>query len=139
MGHRLPYHEGLCRNIHGHSYRMVVEIEGEVDEKGMIIDFFDLGRIVRPIIEQYDHAFLCWEKDKKVKEFLEKNDMKKVIVEYQSTVENICDNFTGMIHEELNKIKGNRFSKLTVKISETPNSTAEKTVEFPRRRESNQK
>ena len=139
MGHRLPYHEGLCKNIHGHSYRMLVEIEGEVNENGMIIDFFDLGRIVRPIIEQYDHAFLCWEKDEKVKEFLAANNMKRVIVDYHSTVENICDNFTGQLYEELNKIKGSRFSKLTVKISETPNSTAEKTVEFPRRRESNQK
>ena len=29
MGHRLPEHFGLCKNIHGHSYKMVVEFEGE--------------------------------------------------------------------------------------------------------------
>jgi len=40
MGHRLPEHTGLCRNIHGHSYRMVVEITGDVLANGMIIDFY---------------------------------------------------------------------------------------------------
>ena len=30
MGHRLPEHFGLCKNIHGHSYKMIVEFEGEL-------------------------------------------------------------------------------------------------------------
>lgn len=63
MGHRLPEHEGLCRNIHGHSYKMVLEIEGKVQKNGMIIDFYDLGKIVKPIIKNYDHAFMCYFKD----------------------------------------------------------------------------
>lgn len=128
MGHRLPFHEGLCKNLHGHSYFMIVEIEGELNENGMIIDFFDLGKAVKPIIDQFDHAFLCWEKDALVKEFLEKNNMKKVIVGYQSTVENICNDFTERIKNELSKIERNKFTSLTVKISETPNAVAAKTV-----------
>ena len=52
MGHRLPFHDGLCRNIHGHSYYMVIEIEGELNENGMIIDFYDLGKAVKPIIDE---------------------------------------------------------------------------------------
>jgi len=31
MGHRLPEHFGQCKNIHGHSYKMLVEFEGEID------------------------------------------------------------------------------------------------------------
>jgi len=46
MGHRLPYHNGLCKNVHGHSYQMVIELEGDVNTKGMIIDFYDLGEII---------------------------------------------------------------------------------------------
>jgi 6-pyruvoyltetrahydropterin/6-carboxytetrahydropterin synthase len=130
MGHRLPNHDGLCKNIHGHSYKMIVEIEGEVNESGMIIDFYDLGKIIKPLIEQYDHAFLCWEKDEVVRSFLEKNNMKRVIVDYQSTVENICEDFIKRIQQELQKIKGNIFKALTVKVSETPNSVAEKTVQM---------
>lgn len=127
MGHRLPFHKGLCRNIHGHSYRMAVEITGELDKNGMIIDFFDMNKIIKPIIEKYDHAFLCWKGDKKVMDFLTKNKMKKVIVDYQSTVENICSDFLDMLTNKLLDIKKHKFEELTVKIYESPNACAEKT------------
>ncbi len=130
MGHRLPFHEGLCRNIHGHSYYMVVEIEGELNDKGMVIDFYDLGKAVNPIIDEFDHCFLCWEGDNEVKKFLEKSKMKTVVVNYHSTVENICNDFAARIQNKLSKVKGNKFRTLSVKLSETPNSTASKTVEF---------
>ncbi|MGH2574235.1 MAG: 6-pyruvoyl trahydropterin synthase family protein [Ignavibacteria bacterium] len=130
MGHRLPFHKGLCRNVHGHSYKMVVEITGEVNKKGMIIDFYDLGKIAKPIISKYDHAFLCWENDKPLKRFLIQNNMKRVIVNYHSTVENICSDFLKNIYSKIKKIKGNNLRQLSVKIFETPNSFAEKTIEF---------
>jgi 6-pyruvoyltetrahydropterin/6-carboxytetrahydropterin synthase len=130
MGHRLPFHEGLCRNIHGHSYKMVVELIGEVNESGMIIDFYDLGKVIKPIIENYDHAFLCWENDKPLLEFLEKYDMKRVIVSYQATVENICNDLIQVIYKGLKKLEGYYFEKLCVKIFETPNSYAENSIDF---------
>ncbi len=126
MGHRLPFHKGLCKNIHGHSYRMNVEITGGLDKNGMVIDFYELNKIVKPIIDKYDHAFLCWKDDKKVLDFLTKNKMKKVVVEYHSTVENICSDFVSKIMNELLDIKGHKFEELTVKIYESPNSYAEK-------------
>ena len=136
MGHRLPFHDGLCRNVHGHSYKMVVEIEGNVNKNGMIIDFFDLGKIIKPIIEKYDHAFLCWEEDKVVKDFLVENKMKCVIADYPSTVENICTDFSKQIHDELEKLDGYAFGNLNVKIFESPNAFAEVRLAFPRTRES---
>ena len=33
MGHRLPEHFGKCKNIHGHSYKMMVELEGDLDDE----------------------------------------------------------------------------------------------------------
>jgi len=126
MGHRLPFHKGLCKNIHGHSYTMFVEITGRLDKNGMIIDFFDLNKIVKPIIEKYDHAFLCWKGDKKVLNFLTKNKMKKVVVDYHSTVENICSDFLDNLTNKLLDIKNHKFEELTVKIYESPNSYAEK-------------
>lgn len=126
MGHRLPYHKGLCRNIHGHSYKMSVEITGSINKNGMIIDFFDLNKIIKPIINKYDHAFLCWDGDRKVKDFLKRNKLKSVFVKYHSTVENICSDFLEKIAVKLLKAKGNRFEELTVKIYESPNSYAEK-------------
>jgi 6-pyruvoyltetrahydropterin/6-carboxytetrahydropterin synthase len=105
---------------------MSVEITGGLDKNGMVIDFFDLNKIVKPIIEKYDHAFLCWDGDKKVLDFLKKNKMKKVVVSYHSTVENICGDFLDKLTNKLLDIKGHKFEELTVKIYESPNSYAEK-------------
>lgn len=90
MGHRLPEHFGLCKNIHGHSYKMLVEFEGELDINGMIIDYYDVEKIINPIIEKLDHAFMVNKEDKLILDFLEKMNSKKIVVEFQSTAENIC-------------------------------------------------
>ncbi|MCK4310948.1 MAG: 6-carboxytetrahydropterin synthase QueD [Methanomicrobia archaeon] len=55
--HRIVTHKGKCKNLHGHTYKLVVTIEGAV-ESGMVIDFEDLKKIVDPVIEKYDHAYL---------------------------------------------------------------------------------
>src|SRR4030095_14808050 len=107
MGRRLPFHNGLCKNVHGHSYRMVVEVTGSLNKNGMVIDFFDLNKIINPIIDKYDHAFLCWENDEALRDFLLENKMKNIIVGYHSTVENICTDFSQKIAQKLQKIKGN--------------------------------
>jgi len=58
--HFIHNHPGKCRNLHGHSYRLFVCLEGKVNaETGMILDFEDLSRIVREhVIERLDHHFL---------------------------------------------------------------------------------
>ena len=125
MGHRLPEHTGLCRNIHGHSYRCIVEVEGTQNENGMIIDFYDLGSIVKPIIDRLDHCFLCQKNDTVVREFLEKNNMKIFLVDYLSTVENISEHLLDEITEGIKKLNLRNISRATLKIFETPNSYAE--------------
>jgi 6-pyruvoyltetrahydropterin/6-carboxytetrahydropterin synthase len=45
--------------VHGHNYRVRVLIEGEeLDTAGLLVDFSDLKRILRAIIERLDHTFL---------------------------------------------------------------------------------
>ncbi len=97
MGHRLPEHFGKCKNIHGHSYKMLVEIEGDVMENGMVMDYYHLRDVIDPLVEKMDHAFLAYKEDEVVLEFLEKMNSKKVIVDFQSTVENITRFFLGEI------------------------------------------
>ena len=55
--HRLPHHEGKCREMHGHSYELVVNVERSVDPaSGMAIDFSDLKRVVREqVVDLLDH------------------------------------------------------------------------------------
>lgn len=57
--HFLPWHPGQCRNLHGHSYRLEVAVEGPVDENGIVLDFADLNDVVhREVVSQFDHCLL---------------------------------------------------------------------------------
>ncbi|MBN1942104.1 MAG: 6-carboxytetrahydropterin synthase QueD [Phycisphaerae bacterium] len=48
-----------CRNLHGHGYRVDVQVAGPVDPKtGWVMDFGDLKRIVQPLIDSLDHQNL---------------------------------------------------------------------------------
>ncbi|MGB9696344.1 MAG: 6-pyruvoyl trahydropterin synthase family protein [Ignavibacteria bacterium] len=124
MGHRLPNHPGLCKNVHGHSYRMVVELEGEVNENGMVIDFYELGKIVKPIVEMFDHSFLVYKGDSKLISMLEELESRKVIVDYYATVENICKDMLQRIIKGIREEAISNVSKVTVTLFETPNASA---------------
>lgn len=56
--HHLPYYEGKCKNKHGHNWRIVVMIDGDLLEEGphqgMVMDFVD----IKKIIMTYDHVNL---------------------------------------------------------------------------------
>jgi len=90
MGHRLPFHDGGCQNIHGHSYSMRVMVKGKLDENGMVVDYFDIRSAVAPIVDRLDHAFLCDESDSDVLGFLRQSGSKHVAVPFSSTAENIA-------------------------------------------------
>jgi 6-pyruvoyltetrahydropterin/6-carboxytetrahydropterin synthase len=48
-----------CRNLHGHSYRVEIKLEGPVDpETGFVVDFFDIEKAVAPLYAQLDHHCL---------------------------------------------------------------------------------
>ena len=52
---------GLCYNppAHGHNYMLEVTVSGEVDPKtGMVINLFDLKRVLLAVIEEFDHKNL---------------------------------------------------------------------------------
>lgn len=127
MGHRLPDHFGLCKNIHGHSYKMILTVEGEMNDQQMVIDYYDLEKIINPIIQEFDHSFMVNKNDLLVIEFLEKLNSKKVIVDFDATVENIC-------LFVLNKIKvaslPQNIKTISVRIYETQFDYAEESLEL---------
>lgn len=58
--HWLPHvpESHKCHRIHGHNYEVDVEIEGTVDARGFVIDFFELDAIVAPLLAMVDHRTL---------------------------------------------------------------------------------
>lgn len=48
-----------CKEIHGHTYKLTVFIEGELDERlGWVMDFKELKDVVKPLINQIDHKYM---------------------------------------------------------------------------------
>lgn len=123
MAHRLPYHTGGCKNIHGHSYSMTVELGGEPESNGMVLDYDDLTTAVAPFVAEIDHCFLCSESDTIVAEFLRTHSMKAVYVDFPTTAENIAH----WMFEKLSDVfvvRKNIYS-LRIIIAETERSSAE--------------
>lgn len=61
--HMLDGHNGKCHNLHGHTYRLLVEISNELITNGssadMVMDYADIKSVVKQqIIDQLDHAYL---------------------------------------------------------------------------------
>ena len=60
-GHHLPNvpADHKCAARHGHTYRVTVVVEGEVDEHvGWVMDFGEVRKVVGPLVAQLDHADL---------------------------------------------------------------------------------
>lgn len=57
--HYLPNYHGKCEKLHGHTYKLVVKLEGRPDAEGMIMDFLVIKRIVTDrVLSVLDHACL---------------------------------------------------------------------------------
>jgi len=59
-GHWIRGHAGLCANPHGHSFRIIISVEGKrLNDLGMLMDFADLKAEVKILIEnRFDHKVL---------------------------------------------------------------------------------
>jgi 6-pyruvoyltetrahydropterin/6-carboxytetrahydropterin synthase len=129
MAHALWNYDGLCKNIHGHSYKLYVTVLGEPiqndeDQKnGMVIDFGDLKRIVKnEIVDVYDHALAIYKKAPHQK-LLELNEMyeRHLVFDFQPT----CENMVVHIANVLKNLLPNGIELKRVVLYETASSSAE--------------
>ena len=57
--HFLTQYHGKCEHLHGHTYKLRVTVEGELQTNGLVIDFLILKKIVKDkIIDKFDHRCL---------------------------------------------------------------------------------
>lgn len=59
--HRLPNlpPDHKCTRLHGHSYLVIVHVEGPIDETlGWVMDFGDIKAAMKPVIGRLDHYYL---------------------------------------------------------------------------------
>ena len=123
MGHRLPFHAGGCANLHGHSYKLWVEIEGGLDANGMLMDYGEMKSLVAPEIAELDHAFLCDEADTLMRDFLETTNFKRVYVPFTSTAEHLIEYLADRLWKVFAPVSA--VSALRLRLQETDISYAE--------------
>jgi len=129
MAHALLGYDGLCENIHGHSYVLWVSIIGEPinDEanpkNGMVMDFSVLSKIVKTqIIEVFDHSLVLNNNTPKgVSDIFVNNSNKLILVNYQPTCENLIKEFS----EKILKMLPRNVVLNSLKLQETETSYAE--------------
>jgi 6-pyruvoyltetrahydropterin/6-carboxytetrahydropterin synthase len=54
--HRLRNYDGPCARIHGHNWKIRIEVRsGNLDDTGIAIDFMDIEKLLWQVIGRYDH------------------------------------------------------------------------------------
>lgn len=99
--HFLPNYTGACGNLHGHTWKVEIAVEGEkLKENGMLIDFNDLSFYIEKLKKRFDHCLL--------------NDFLEI-----PTAENIAKYIFDFLEEEL---KNKEVNISFVRLWETPNN-----------------
>jgi 6-pyruvoyltetrahydropterin/6-carboxytetrahydropterin synthase len=76
--HVIRGHQGKCRFMHGHNYRVRVHVAARrLDAIGMVVDFADLKRLVGEVLDPFDHHVI-----NEVPPFDERNTTAELLSEY---------------------------------------------------------
>ena len=129
MAHALLGYDGMCSNIHGHSYQLSVTLIGVpsknmADPKnGMVIDFGVLKDIVKSeVIDKFDHAMVLNEATPDKEKITSLPLFERVIfLPYQPTCENMLPDFA----ERISKYLPTEIELHNMRLRETNNSYAE--------------
>lgn len=96
-----------CRRLHGHNYEVEVVCEGDLDHRGMVVDYHDLAPVRRFIDATVDHRHL--------------ND----VLDGEPTAERLAWWLYEALREELPAEIAERL--VAVRVHETPRTWAEYT------------
>lgn len=122
--HFLSGYQGKCRNIHGHRWKVEIEVQakelirgGQLD--GMVIDFGDLKKSVRDMVDSYDHALIV-EKETMREETifcLSQDGFKIIETDFRPTAENFAAFF-------YKRMKAEGLDVKSATVYETPTNSA---------------
>ncbi len=117
-GHRLLNYAGKCRHLHGHNGRAVICLEAEeLDDRGMLVDFTDVKKLLRTWIdEELDHRMIM-HKDDPFLPILQARHEPVYVIPTNPTAENIAR----LIYTKAREMG---FPVVEVTLWETANSSA---------------
>lgn len=122
--HFLKDYKGKCKNLHGHRWRVILEIKDEklnddMQTRGMLVDFGELKSCLKYLCEELDHSFI-YESNSLLPETLralEVEQFKLFEVSFRPTAENFAKYF-------YDKMKMKGFTVHRVEVYETTNNCA---------------
>jgi 6-pyruvoyltetrahydropterin/6-carboxytetrahydropterin synthase len=119
--HLLTGYEGLCRNLHGHTYRLGVSVCAAIDDSGMVVDFKRLKALMHSeITDRFDHAYMydeTSETESELAAFLSARGLRVVALPCATTAENLARYFFERLSAHV--------PVSAVRVHETPTSCAE--------------
>ena len=132
-GHRIPDHKSQCRNLHGHRYTLEITLVGQVIEQegssdnGMIMDFSDVKSLAKThLVDVWDHAFLVYQDDTEVLNFLNGlTNHKTVVFPTVPTAENMANEAFKILRNRYLDSYGTHLKLEKVRLYETPNNWAD--------------
>jgi 6-pyruvoyltetrahydropterin/6-carboxytetrahydropterin synthase len=132
-GHRIPDHRSQCRNLHGHRYVLEITLQGDLVEtegapdRGMVMDFADVKALASEhLVDKWDHAFLVYEGDTQVRDFLDSMaGHKTVVLDRIPTVENLAAVAFEILANVYDAHYGVNLRLHKVRLYETPNCWAD--------------
>lgn len=94
--HQLVHHTGLCKNVHGHTYKLQATFIGELQEgthssEGMIEDFGIIKKVLKEkIADRFDHAWVA-KGDEPILPFLKQYNYKVLELGVRTTAEKMAE------------------------------------------------
>lgn len=126
-GHRVDGHEGACKHLHGHNYRVHFTVRGNgaksLDNIGRVLDFSIIkSRLCVWLEENWDHRMLLWRHDK-LHDVVRRWDPQSVVsVPFNPTAENMAKYLVEVVGPA--QLHGTSCELLTVVIEETRKCSA---------------
>ena len=125
-GHRVVGHEGKCRNLHGHNYRVHFEVApdvgGTLDSVGRVVDFSVVKtRLCQWLEDSWDHRMLLWHEDPAFQQLL-RLDTTVVALYFNPTAENMARHLLKEVGPQ--QLKGTGVRLVAVMVEETRKCSA---------------
>lgn len=139
MAHMLEGHNGLCQNLHGHEYKLIVTVaskDKDINDKrirplsvlGMVVDFKELKTIVNDVIvRKLDHTLMLNgntedEFEQGLIDLADRFEKKHMVINYRPTAENMVQDFAVQLR---NAFEPTRIRLVSLRLYETPTSYAD--------------
>jgi 6-pyruvoyltetrahydropterin/6-carboxytetrahydropterin synthase len=122
--HILAGYEGKCRNIHGHRWRVIIEVKSltlqtKKQLKGMIVDFAQLKEDIKEEVDFLDHALIIERNTLKIStyEALKEEGFRIIELDFRPTAERLSKYFYDRLASKGYQVK-------SATIYETPDNCA---------------